>query len=126
MNTITCLKELEEKGELKEGDTVKFTIKKETIEYRVRGLYLDNLKSPGMSEYNNEIFRILKIDKNKIAAKAYGEIIIDLLSTNSPYWPSTKEENFPALTRLVKELYRIIKEREPKYTKFTRFEIMDI
>ncbi|KKM04412.1 hypothetical protein LCGC14_1764530, partial [marine sediment metagenome] len=37
-----------------------------------------------------------------------------------------KYEDFPALTRLVKELYLIIEEKEMTFTKFTRFEIMEI
>ncbi len=126
--TITNLKELEKRGELENNDVVIFTVKKETIKYKVVFNYLHNLKSPTTGKYNNEIFKILELDKVKIAQKAYGDIPVDPISIPEPYWPSIKEENYPALTKLVKKLYLIIEEQYPAkvYTKFTRFEIMDI
>ncbi len=124
MSTITCLKELEEKGVLESEDIVIFTINKEIIKYNVRNLYLQNFKSTSTC-YNDEIFRILEIDKYEIIKKTYKDNIIRKRYT-STYWPETKNINHPALTRLVAEIYRIIKERNPVYTKFTRFEIMEI
>ena len=118
MTTITCLKELEEKRILELDDIVEFTIKGQKIEYKVWAKFL---KTKG--DNNNKIFRILEIsdiDKYKLAEKIYG------YKPTKDQWPESENNDFPALTRLVKELYLIIKKREPVYTKFTRFEIMDI
>ena len=115
MTTITCLKELEEKRILELDDIVEFTIKGQKIEYKVWAKFL---KTKG--DNNNKIFRILEIsdiDKYKLAEKIYG------YKTTKNQWPDSKNNDFSALTRLVKELYLII---EPIFTKFTRFEIMEI
>ena len=61
-----------------------------------------------------------------MAKKAYNDKNFHVNIIYSSHWPETKIDNFPALTRLVAELYRIIEERKSKFTKFTRFEIMDI
>ncbi len=118
MAVITCLKELEERRELQNNDIVKFTVKnKEIIEYNVWLSFLNT------TDNNNKIFKILEIsdiDKYKLAEKIYG------YKPTKDQWPESENNDFPALTRLVKELYLIIKKREPVYTKFTRFEIMDI
>jgi len=118
MSTITCLKELEEKGILELNDIVVFYFKEDIIEYIVKEDYL-NCKF----YKNDEIFEILKINKNKIAKKTYN-YKTDI--ENKGFWPESKINDYLALTRLVKELYRIIEERKPKYTKYNRFEIMDI
>ncbi len=119
IKTITCLKELEERKELQLDDIVKFTIKEQIIEYRVKYNYLKNSKSsPGD---NDKIFKVLNIDKNEIAEKGY-----KYKALRDGYWPCSEDNDFLALTRLVKELYLMIEERKPVYTKFTRFEIMEI
>ena len=118
IKTITCLKELEERREL-EYDVVIFTVKEEISKYNVRYYFL-NLKKGT----NNVIFKLLKISENEIteiAEKTYG-----YERQGGGDWPESKMGDFPALTRLVKELYLIIEERKPVYTKFTRFEIMEI
>ena len=124
MNNITNLKELEEKGELELKDNVIFIIKEKKIGYSVEGNYLYYMNG---GSKNDKIFRILKIDKLKIAEKTYG---YKPLNIDKPFcdrnWPEIKLDDFPALTRLVKELYLIIEERKLVYTKFTRFEIMEI
>ncbi len=127
MSTITCLKELNEKGCLGYHDTVIFTVKEQIIEYKITFRYLLNQKndlSTNDEIFNDEIFRILELDKNKMAEKAYN--CKRNYNFKDNFWPETKTENYPSLTRLVKELYIIIEEREPKYTKYNRFEIMDI
>ncbi len=114
IKTITNLKELGERKVLQLDDIVIFTIKKEILKYYVYSNFLNH------DNHNNRIFDILELnknDKNKLAEKIYGYKIY------GGDWPESKENDFPALTRLVKELYRII---EPTYTKFTRFEIMEI
>ncbi len=117
IKTITNLKELKKRKELQLNDIIIFTIKKEILKYYVYSKFLNH------DVHNNIIFDILELNKNdkdKLAEKIYGYEI------NSGDWPESKENDFPALTRLVKELYLIIEEREPVFTKFTRFEIMDI
>ncbi len=124
MTTITCLKELEE---LKEWDNVKFIIEKQIIEYQVWHSYLMNkkIRDTDIPIINDEIFKVLEIDKHKIADKMY-----KYKTTSEGFtglWPCSRNRDFPALTRLVKELYLIIEGRKTSvFTKFTRFEIMDI
>ncbi len=125
MSTITCLKELKEKGELKYTDIVEFIVNKEILKYEVENSYLHYLKDGK----NDEIFKILEIDKYILAKNIYK--YKPTIKESEPIsflriWPETKDHDYPALTRLVKELYRIIEGQETVYTKFTRFEIMDI
>ncbi len=118
MSTITCLKELEERGILEYDDIVEFTVNnKEILKYEVKDNYLHNKKK---TYDNDRIFEILNIHKNKIAEKEYKYKPLD------GAWPISKDNDFLALTRLVKELYLIIEKQKPVYTKFTRFEIMEI
>ncbi len=124
--TITCLKELKEKKELQKGDIVKFTVKGQIIQYEVGYLHLKNLKTENTIKYNDEIFKILNLDKNKLTKKIYKYEPNNSKNCLAGYWPQIKNHDFPALTRLVAELYRIIEKREPIFTKFTRFEIMEI
>ena len=119
---ITCLKELNERKYLEIDDIVKFTINEQIITYIVRNVYLF-ISSNG--ENNDEVFRILDIDKDKLAEKMYGYKDFKIYPRHN-YWPEIREDDFPALTRLVRELYTIIEEKEIKYTKYNRFEIMDI
>ena len=119
MTTITCLKELEKRKCLELDDIVVFTVKEEKIiSYNVGDNYLRNRNVV----INEEIFIILKLKKYEIAEKTYRYEIIN----NKSDWPTSEHEDYPALTRLVRELYTIIEEKEPKYTKYNRFEIMDI
>ena len=120
MTTITCLKELNKRKCLELDDIVIFTVKEEKIEYIVKVIHLHSIK-----ERNNEIFRILDLDRDKLAEKMYG-YKKDINYVSNYYWPVTSLDDYSALTRLVKELYTIIEEKETKYTKYNRFEIMDI
>ncbi len=124
MTTITCLKELEEKKILEYHDIIEFTINNKILRYRVEITYLCYLKNGR----NDEIFKILGIDKYILAENIYKYKPTNKESKPIPLrvWPETEYNDFLALTRLVKELYRIIEERESKFTKFTRFEIMEI
>ncbi len=125
MSTITCLKELNEKDHLEFDDIVIFTVNEQIIEYRVTKKFnKDNLFLFIGNKHNDEIFKILDINKNKIAEKIYEYKPIN--SENNNFWPETKEDDYNSLTKLVKELYEIIEERKPKYTKYNKFEIMDI
>ncbi len=116
---ITCLKELEERGELKTQDIIEFTIEKQIIKYHVCNCCLFDHINNNVHD-NDKIFRLLKIDKYDIATKAYG------YKSLAGVWPTSRTDDYPALTRLVAELYKIIEKKEPVYTKFTRFEIMEI
>ena len=124
MSTITCLKELKEKGELKYTDIVEFIVNKEILKYEVENSYLHYLKDGK----NDEIFKILEIDKYILTENIYKykPIIKGPEPIFHSVWPETKTNDFPALTKLVAELYRIIEKQKPIYTKFTRFEIMEI
>ena len=75
------------------------------------------------NNFNSLIFTVLDIDKYELTEKAYG------YNLEIGSWPVSEQDDYPALTRLVKELYTIIEkieEKEIKYTKYNRFEIMDI
>ena len=121
MSKITCLKELNKRKYLELDDIVKFTINEKIIEYTVQ---IDYLLNNNINYDNDEIFKILELDKNKMAEKAYGYKPTNSTS-NIFHWPEV-DNDLPALTRLVKELYKAIEERKPKYTKYNRFEIIDI
>jgi hypothetical protein len=116
MNTITNLKEIKE---LKYGDIVIFSVNKQILKYKVKNNFLSNYEF-NKELYNSEIFKVLEIDKKEITGKAYGYKI------DSGDWPTSKINDYSALTRLVKKLYTIIEEKETKYTKYNKFEIMDI
>jgi len=124
MSTITSLKELEEKKILEYGDIVEFTVKKEIIKYKVCCNHLWD-KDWDKHKNNNRIFEILKINKKKIIEEAYKYKPIKY-SEHNRYFSEYKIDDYPAITKLIKELYTIIKEKEIKYNKFTRFEIMEI
>ncbi len=126
MAEINNLEELEKRNCLELYDKVKFTVNEETIGYEVKKLsHRTYLCNDGCNGSNCLIFDILKLDKFKIAERVYGYTAVNSYDT-SKVWPEAKTDDLPALTKLVKELYKIIKEKEFKYTKFTRFEIMDI
>ncbi len=127
MTEINNLKELEEYGELKIFDKVSFHINKDIIKYEVKTLigsaYLCN--NHGMGSSNCIIFDVLDIDKYETAERIYRYKALNASDINK-VWPEARDGDFPALTKLVKELYLIIEEKEVKYTKYNRFEIMDI
>ena len=106
---ITCLKELNEKGCLENKDEVIFNVEEQRIKYKVNGFFLINLNSQEF--YNDEIFEILKINKAQISEKAYEYDELIKFKDEEGYWPESKDYDFPALTRLVKELYKIIEDR---------------
>jgi len=126
MAEINNLKELEERGCLELGDIVNFTVNKEIIGYKVKTLsHRAYLCSNGNTGSNCVIFEVLELDKFKMAERVYGYKPVNSYDTTK-VWPETRKEDYLALTRLVKELYKIIEEKEIKYTKYNRFEIMDI
>ena len=112
---INNLEELEEYRELKHDYVVIFTVDEQIIKYEVRNTFLHRNEF-----FNNKIFHILKLNKYEIAEKKYG------YKVDHGAWPETEPDDYPALTKLVKELYRIIEKKDKIYTKFSRFEIMDI
>ncbi len=71
---IGNLKELEERKELQLGDFVYFTVEKEVLGHGVRGSFLCRIGKIGVRDHegNDGIFRLLKLDKYKLAEKAYG------------------------------------------------------
>ena len=125
MSTITNLKELEEREILQQNDKVIFTVKKQKIEHEVFPFFLYNLGSEPELIKNDIIFKILEIDKMKLAKETYKYPINENLKEDG-FWPEVENDNYSALTKLVKELYIIIEKKETIYTKFTRFEIMEI
>ena len=92
MATYRCLADLQGKT-LEYEDTVILN----DIEYTVQKSFLANY-----GDDNGKIFQNLKISKSDIAKQAYG------YSSRGGDWPECKKDDYPALTRLVVELYRII------------------
>ncbi len=119
MSIITCLKELNKRGCLENYDTVIFIVDKQIIEYKVMSNYLH------CRIHNNMIFHVLKVNKDQLLERTYGYEPIHF--KNALYcWAESKENDYLALTRSIRELYKIIEERNKIYTKYNRFEIMDI
>ncbi len=119
---ITCLKELEERRTLEYNDVVYFTVGEGTIRYTVDECFLRNLET---SYDNSSIFRLLKVDKYKLSEKAYGYGV--KREYKSYFWPDSKNSDYPALTRLVKELYMIIEGPEEDCIPIlTRWELLDL
>jgi len=85
------------KGTLAQDDTVIFTVGAETLTYTVRSNYLS------ISGDNDKIFILLGLDKNSFCVKHYG---YDL--PRAGVWPESKDEDYPALTRVVNALYNVI------------------
>ena len=119
---INNLKQLEERGTLEYNDTVYFTVKEETVKYKVEPVWLGNIEN---TIQNDKIFKLLEINKYELAIEAYGHEFSP--SDVEGTWPESNREDYPALTRLVKELYLIIEKPEPKYEPINnRFEILDL
>jgi hypothetical protein len=83
---------------LQYGDSVVFF---SNIVYSVRTYYLTLVG--GFN--NSKIFKKLGIDEYKLATECYGYI------PNSGEWPECRGEDYPALTRLVLGLFKIIEGR---------------
>lgn len=123
MMKITNLKELNKRKILNFEDIIVFTINKEKIEYEVDANYLHN------RIYSNEyIFKILKLNKIEFTETHYG-YNKRRRTINDEYWPEYKNNDYEAITRVVKELYKIIGEKDPTIKPepiLSRFEIMDL
>lgn len=95
---------------LKKEDIIYFTI----IKYRVCDNFL--MYEGGVTgKDNDEIFNYLSLDKYDFCTKHYG------YKTNSGIWPASKEDDYPALTRVVKALFEII-EKDSK----SEFKVGDL
>lgn len=122
---ITCLKDLEEVKRLAREDIVEFTVGEESVKYDVQCYYLSHFSNDYLK--NDMIFKMLELDKYKFAEKAYGYDI-----NRKGYWPNSKNYDFEALTKLVKELYKIIEDRWPSVPEGVfepienRWDILDI
>jgi len=123
MIEIHNLKELNKLGKnLKYNDHIYFEIYNKIIKYKVIYHPLVNLNG-----FNDEIFNVLEIrNKSKFAKKSYG-----YNSKNSKIyyhqWPKSKASDYPALTRLVKELYKLLENKKAEYKPiYSRFEILDL
>ena len=118
---ITNLKQLNKRKILKYGDTVEFTVLEQVIIHEVHTCFLSV-----DGEYNDYIFKELKLNAKEIAKKCYK---YDLEKYGSHDWPESKKNDYAALTRLVKRLYEIIEEKYKVeiFEKIeSRFEILDI
>ncbi len=118
---ITNLKGLEDRRIVEVEDRVYFTVGEEHVEYKVDKWYLDCYSIS--NNFNYKIFNLLKIDKLKLASEVYG------YEASFGDWPSCKSDDYPALTRLVKELYKIIEEKYPTEVYIpinSRFDILDL
>lgn len=99
MATYRCLADLQGKI-LEYNDTVIL----KNIKYTVQSRYL--CASAGN---NDQIFKILSIDKNQFTLETYG------YENTGGEWPECKSYDYAALTRCVIELYKII-EKETSTT----------
>ena len=130
MAEIHNLKELNELGGgLQFGDKIYFVVENNKIEYDVWGKYLCNHRD---NDNNNAIvFDCLNLnisDKYRLAERCYGykatgnEHRID-------FWPECKYNDFQALERLIKEIYKRLGDNsylDPKEFITNRFEILDL
>ena len=117
---IGSLKELEKYGQLELGDTVYFIVGEESVEYTVDSQFLRNANT---RYADSRVFILLEIDKYELAEKTYGYTLIN----NTGFWPYSKLDDYPALTRLVKEIYKIVEGPEEDYTPIlARWELLDI
>lgn len=115
MNTITNINDLQ-KYTLSLGDTVIFNIDNTRLQYEVCSDHLT-----GKLIINDKVFSELGItpfEKYEFASKIYG------YHTANGSWPSCRENDFKALTELVKCLYTII-EAKNKHDGTTSFNIFE-
>ena len=81
--------------QLKKGQKVIFTIKDKNYIYTVYSQYLCIRNS----DYNDQIFKDLKLDKFKFCSDCYG------YASGRGDWPESKNEDYAALTRIVEALF---------------------
>ena len=120
---IHNLKELNELGrDLKINDIICFTTTgKEIYKY---GIYDYNASNEAGS--NEKIFTVLGLneeEKYKLATKCYG------YEAGDGSWPCYKLNDFKAVERLIREIYRLLDDDsmiDPKDKILSRFEILDI
>lgn len=115
MNTITNINDLEKYG-LSLGDTVIFNVNNKKLQYEVCSNHLT-----GKLIINDRIFSelgIIPFEKYEFASKIYG------YKTSTGSWPSCREDDFEALTKLVKFLYTLI-EAKNKHDGTTLFNICE-
>ena len=92
-------------GELRQlttHDTVGFEIDGSRLIYEVMHDHLKNMNGD-----NDRIFNLLGVNKERFSEKAYGYPPND---TNGRIWPTSKDNDMGALSRLVNELYEAIDE----------------
>ncbi len=127
---INNLKELNKYGTLKLDDKVMFRLPDEVLEYKVckdnsvlpgYTLFLDN-RSPGGggSDYNGRIFNVLNLDEYNICSSEYG------YSISQGNWPWAKDDDFEAITRVVRRLYKEIKGIYEDEAETDRFSLIDL
>jgi len=123
MAEINNLKELNKLGrDLKVEDYIYFKTKIETLEYDV-GI---TCMACYNSDANGQIFKYFNLnaqEKYRLASKCYG------YKVNSGGWPWYKEADFKALERLIREIYKLLKDEsiiDPKERINSRFDILDI
>jgi len=85
-------------------DTVVFKYQGQTYKYVVHGSYLNCA-----FQNNSVIFEVLGIDKKEYAKKSYG------YTPGAGTWPEYHNDDYAAASRLVNELFRLIKEKESIY-----------
>ena len=107
MATYRCLADLQ-------GKTLEYrdNVVLKGISYIVHNSYLNCSRY-----FNDKIFQDLKIPKTEIAEQEYG--YPPLSANDYPSWPECKEDDYPALTRLVVKLYEIIEEKTSTVYKIT-------
>ena len=81
--------------QLKNGQEVIFTIKDKNYIYTVYSQYLC-IKN---ADYNDQIFKDLKLDKFKFCSDCYG------YASGRGDWPESKNRDYAALTRIVEALF---------------------
>ena len=77
------------------GYKIIFTIKDKNYIYTVYSQYLCSRSS----DYNDQIFKDLKLDKFKFCSDCYG------YEPGRGDWPESKNEDYAALTRIVEALF---------------------
>ena len=83
---------------LKYNDTVIFKVNDKQLIYSVNH---NHLNSP---DGNDEIFRLLSLDRYSFATAYYG------YRNNVGNWPESKKDDMEALSRLVNELFKLTKQ----------------